>query len=185
MQLPVHQSLMLRICFIGGYATFLILVIALLAIKVIAVVGPGGLGDVASEWAEVLFTVKNLVTWGLALGVGFITWLLALFAIAKRSPEWEKSWVKTLIIGCLFMSGFFLALSIVGASAFLLDGFAGEVAAKIAGYMSSPVFMELGFFLIGLFLLMSFNVVRKIYEGDDFVEIEIPNHLLEDKKEKE
>jgi len=32
---------------------------------------------------------------------------------------------------------------------------------------------------------MSFNVVRKIFEGDDFVEMEIPNHLLEDKKEKE
>jgi len=176
---------MLRICFIGGYATFLILVIALLAIKVISVVGPGGLGDVTSEWAEVLFTTKNFVTWGVAVGAGFVAWVFALLTIAKRSPEWEKSWVKTLIIGCLFMSGFFIVLSIVGASAFLLEGFAGEVAAKIAGYMSSPVLMEIGFFLIGLFLLMSFNVVRKIFEGDDFVEMEIPNHLLEDKKEKE
>ena len=174
---------MLRICFIGGYAIFLILVIALLAIKVIAVVGPGGLGDVASEWAEVLFTAKNMITWGLTLAVGFVAWLAALFAIAKRSPEWEKSWVKTLIIGCFFMSGFFLVLCVVGGCAFLLEGFAGEVAAKIAGYMSSPVFMELGFFFIGLFLLMSFNLVRKIFEGDDFVEIEIPNHLLEDGKE--
>ncbi|MEO1856357.1 MAG: hypothetical protein ABGY95_03195 [Rubritalea sp.] len=176
---------MLRICFIGGYALFLILVIALLAIKVISVVGPGGLGDVATEWAEVLFTTKNLITWGVAIGAGFIAWIAALFAIAKRSPEWEKSWVKTLIIGCLFMGGFFLVLCLVGGSAFLMDGFAGEVAAKIAGYMSSPVFMELGFFLIGLFLLMSFNLVRKVYEGDEFVEIEIPSHLLTQKKEKE
>jgi len=174
---------MLRICFIGGYAIFLILVIVLLAIKVIAVVGPGGLGDVAKEWAEVLFTTKNLVTWGLIVGAGFIAWLFSLIVIAKRSPEWEKAWVKTLIIGCLFMSGFFLVLCVVGGSAFLLDGFAGEVVAKIAGYMSSPVFMELGFFLIGVFLLMSFNLVRKIFEGDDFVEMEIPNHLLEEKKE--
>ena len=82
-----------------------------------------------------------------------------------------------------FYERFFLVLCVVGGSAFLLDGFAGEVAAKIAGYMSSPVFMELGFFLIGVFLLMSFNLVRKIFEGDDFVEMEIPNHLLEEKKE--
>ena len=184
MQLPVHQSLMLRICFIGGYAIFLILVIVLLAIKVIAVVGPGGLGDLASEWAEVLFTTKNLVTWGIVVGAGFIAWIFSLIAIAKRSPEWEKAWVKTLIIGCLFMSGFFLVLSVVGSCAFLLEGFAGEVAAKIAGYMSSPVFMELGFFFIGLFLLVSFNAVRKFCEGNDFVEMEIPNHLLEDKNEK-
>lgn len=176
---------MLRICFIGGYAIFLILVIALLAIKVIAVVGPGGLGDVAKEWADVLFTAKNLITWGIVVATGFIGWLVALIIIAKRSPEWEKSWVKTLIIGCFFMSGFFVVLCLVGGSAFLLDGFAGEVAAKIAGYMSSPVFMELGFFLIGLFLLLSFNLVRKIFDGDDYVEMAIPNHLIDEKKEQE
>ncbi|MFC4994386.1 hypothetical protein [Rubritalea tangerina] len=166
---------MLRICFIGGYALFLILVIALMAIKVIAVVGPGGLGDLAKSWADVIFTGPNMLTGAITLCGAFIAWLVLLLNVAKRSPEWEKTWVKTLIIGCLFMSGFFLVLATVGASVFLLGGFPGEVAAKIAGYMSSPVFMELSFFFIGLFLLISFNIVRRIFEGDEFVEIEFKN----------
>ncbi|MFC5049367.1 hypothetical protein ACFPK9_01855 [Rubritalea spongiae] len=177
---------MLRICFIGGYAIFLILVIALMAIKVISVLGPGGLGDVAKELADLLFTPERMTFWGIVISGGFVAWLIALLKIAKNAPTWERKWVKTLIIGCIFMSGFFLVLGIVGASVFLLEGFPGEVAAKIAGYMSSPVFMELSFFMIGLTLLFSFNIVRRLFEGEEFVEIEIPKHVLEDlEKDKE
>lgn len=175
---------MLRICFIGGYAIFLILVIALMAIKVISVLGPGGLGDLSKKWTDALFTTQNFITLGIVIGTGFIAWLVALLQIGKRSPAWEKSWVKTMIIGCLFMNGFFLVLSIVGASVFYLEGFAGEVAAKIAGYMSSPVFMELSFFFIGLILLISFNIVRRTVEGDEFVEIEFKNKHLEELSKK-
>lgn len=171
---------MLRICFIGGYAIFLILVIALMAIKVISVLGPGGLGDATKEIADVIFVPERMLTWGVVIVAAFVAWLFSLLRIAKKSPEWEKLWVKTLVIGCIFMSGFFLVLSLVGASVFLLDGFLGEVAAKIAGYMSSPVFMELSFFFIGLFLLFSFNIARRAFEGDEYVEVEIPQHVLED-----
>ncbi|MGJ8673960.1 hypothetical protein [Rubritalea sp.] len=171
---------MLRICFIGGYAIFLILVIAIMAIKVISVLGPGGLGDVAKDLADILFTPQRMTFWGIVISGGFVAWLISLLKIAKNSPEWEKKWVKTLVIGCVFMSGFFLVLGVVGASVFLLDGYPGELAAKIAGYMSSPVFMELSFFMIGLSLLFSFNIVRRLFEGEDFVEVEIPNHVLED-----
>lgn len=175
---------MLRICFIGGYAIFLIIVIALMAIKVISVLGPGGLGDVAKVWADYIFTPSRMLSWGIVISGGFVIWLLALLKISKNAPAWEKKWVKTLVIGCVFMSGFFFVLGLVGASVFLLDGFPGEVAAKIAGYMSSPVFMELSFFCIGLCLLFSFNIVRRLIEGEEFVEVEVPEHVLRDLEEK-
>lgn len=175
LQLPVHQSSMLRICFVGGYALFIIITILLMALKVISVVGDGWMGDTAEQWANVIFTTKNIITWSVVILVSFTAWIIALLRIAKNAPEWERKWVKTLIVGCFFMSGFFLVLSIVGASVFTLEGFAGEIAAKIAGYMSSPVFMELGFFCIGLTLLFSYNIVRRKLDGDDFVEMEIKN----------
>lgn len=164
---------MLRICFVGGYAFFIIVTIFLMALKVISVVGDGSMGETASQWAEVVFTTKNITTWGIVIIAALSAWIIALLKIAKTAPEWERQWVKTLVVGCLFMSGFFLVLAIVGASVFTLDGFAGEIAAKIAGYMSSPVFMELGFFCIGLTLLFSYNIVRRKMDGDDFVEIEV------------
>lgn len=164
---------MLRICFVGGYAFFIIVTIFLMALKVISVVGDGWMGDTASQWAAVVFTTKSITTWSIAILVALAAWIFALLKIAKTAPEWERKWVKTLVVGCAFMSGFFLVLAVVGASVFTLDGFAGEIAAKIAGYMSSPVFMELGFFCIGLTLLFSYNIVRRKIDGDDFVEIEI------------
>jgi uncharacterized membrane protein YozB (DUF420 family) len=175
---------MLRFLFVGGYALFIILVIVLMALKVISVVDDGWMGKSTQAISAVLFTAQNMAISAVVISSSFVAWLIALVVIAKRSPEWERAWVKTLIIGCTFMSGFFLVLSVVGASVFLLDGLAGEVAAKIAGYMSSPVFMELGFFCIGLTLLFSFNIVRRIFEGDEFVELEIPNHILEQTSKK-
>jgi hypothetical protein len=173
---------MLRIWFIGGYAIFLILVIALMAIKVISVLGPGGLGDATKEIADIIFVPERMLTWGIVIAAGFIAWLVALLKIAKNSPAWEKGWVKTLVIGCIFMSGFFLVLCTVGASVFFLEGFPGEVARQVAGFMSSPVFMELSFFSIGLILLFSFNIVSRSFEGNEIVEIEIPDHVIEDLK---
>ena len=151
-----------------------------MALKVISVVGDGWMGDTADKWAEIVFTTKNITTWSIVIIVAITAWIVALLKIAKNAPEWERKWVKTLIVGCAFMSGFFIVLSVVGASVFLLDGFAGEIAAKIAGYMSSPVFMELGFFCIGLTLLFAYNIVRRKVDGNDFVEIEIKDEKKED-----
>ena len=151
----------------------LILVIAVMAIKVISVLGPGGLGDATKVWADYLFEPSRLGVITSVIGIAGLVWVAALFKIAKGAEEWERKWVKTLIIGCAVMSGFFVVLCIVGASVFFLDGFAGEVAAQIAGYMTSPVLMELSFFFIGVFLLMAFNIGRRILEGDEYVEIEV------------
>lgn len=164
---------MLRICFIGGYALFIIATICLMAIKVISVVGRGSLGQWAERTSETLFTPANLSFMALGGGILFTIWVALLIVLAKRAQEWERNWVRTLIIGCVFMSGFFLLLGIVGVSVFTLDGFAGEVAAKIAGFLSSPIFMELSFFLMGVFLLVAFLTVKRIFEGDEFVEIEV------------
>ncbi|WP_018971088.1 hypothetical protein [Rubritalea marina] len=166
---------MLRIWFIGGYTVMLLMVIAAMGIKVISVLGPGGLGDATKVWADYLFEPTRMGAILGCIGVVGLLWIAALFKIAKGVDEWERQWVKTLIIGCVVMSGFFVVLCVVGASVFFLDGFAGEVAAKIAGYMTSPVLMELSFFFIGVFLLMVFQIGRRLYEGDEYVEIEVPD----------
>lgn len=164
---------MLRICFVGGYAVMLILVIAAMAIKVISVLGPGGLGDATKVIADYVFEPSRLGVIVTVVAVAGLIWLGVLLKLAKAADEWERQWVKTLIIGCAVMGGFFVVLGVVGVSVFFLDGFAGEVAAMIAGYMTSPVLMEMSFFFIGVFLLMCYNYGRRIFEGDDYVEIEV------------
>lgn len=76
------------------------------------------------------------------------------------------------------MMVFFFVLATVGCLAYYTDGFLQESAAKIAGFMSSPLFMESSFFFIGLILLLSYNVIRRKLDGDDYVEMEIPDDLM-------
>lgn len=147
--------------------------IVLMAIKVISVVGRGALGQLATEWNDILFTPLGVTSIGIGGGTLGILWVALLLYLAKRAEDWEKRWVKTLMIGCLFMGGFFVVLAVVGISVFTLDGFAGEIAGKIAGYLSSPILMELSFCAIGLFLLVSFLMLKRFIEGDEFVEIEV------------
>jgi len=98
-------------------------------------------------------------------------WVYTLMKLAKRSSDWEKQWVKTLIIGCSIMMSFFLFLVLVGCLAHYSSGLLQESAAKLAGIMSSPLFMEASFLFIGVILLMTYNIIRRKLEGDDYVEM--------------
>lgn len=163
---------MLRICFIGGYAIMILLVIAFMAIKTIAVVGSGGLGEFASSLDTKLSQPGYMAGTATGIAVFIGIWISALLILAKKAPEWERKWVKTLIIGCSFMMVFFVVLGFIAIAALYLEGAPKEFAQKVAGMISSPVLMELSFFFIGVFLLISFNIIRRIKEGDEFVYLE-------------
>ncbi len=169
---------MLRITFIAGYAVLLMGLIAVVAVKVIALGqnaswGESPLVDHSRTIEAILFDPANSA-WIIAAILGFIAiWIVMLRKIAKTSPEWEKTWVKTLMVGCSIMMGFFFILAVVGMTAHYSSGIIQETAAKIGGMMSSPVIMELSFFFIGLILLLSYNIYKRKAEGDDFVEMEI------------
>jgi len=169
---------MLRITFIAGYAVLLMGLIAIVALKVIA------LGQNASWGESPLVDHSRIIdaflfdpsrrTWIIAAILGFIAiWIVMLRKIATSSPEWEKTWVKTLMAGCSIMMAFFFILAAVGMTAHYSTGLIQETAAKIGGMMSSPVIMELSFFFIGLILLLSYNIYKRKSEGNDFVEMEI------------
>ena len=169
---------MLCITFIAGYAILLMGLIAVIALKVIALGqnaswGESPLVDHSRSIDAYLFDPSRR-TYIIAAILGFIAiWILLLRNLAKKSPEWEKTWVKTLIVGCSIMMAFFFILAAVGMTAHYSTGFLQETAAKIGGMMSSPVIMELSFFFIGFILLCCYNIYRRNADGDDFVEMEI------------
>jgi len=169
---------MLRITFIAGYAILLLGLIAIIAIKVISLGqnaswGESPLVDKSRAIDSFLFDPeRRAIVIGCVIAF-IIGWIVLLRSIAKKSPAWEKTWVKTLTVGCSIMMGFFFILAAVGMIAHYSTGIVQEVAAKIGGLMSSPVIMELSFFFIGFFLLMCYNIYRRKADGDDFVEMEI------------
>lgn len=169
---------MLRITFIAGYAILLMGLIALVAVKVIALGqnaswGESPLVDHSRTIDAFLFDPSHR-NWIIGAILGFIAiWIAMLRKITKNSPEWEKTWVKTLMIGCSIMMAFFFILAAIGLTAHYATGIVQETAAKIGGMMSSPVIMELSFFFIGFILLLSYNIYKRKTEGDDFVEMEI------------
>ena len=169
---------MLRITFVIGYAILLIGLIAVIGFKVTAL-GQNG------SWGESPLTdysrgidgfISDKSNWLLIISsvLAFIAiWITILLRLVKNSPEWEKQWVKTLIVGCSIMMTFFFVLATVGCTAYYAKGLVRESAAKLAGFMSSPLFMEASLFFIGLVLLMSYNIIRRKLDGDDYVEMEI------------
>jgi len=169
---------MLRLTFVTGYAILLIALIAVIGFKVLALGqnaswGESPLTDYSRGMDSFISNPANL-TLLVSSVLGFITvWIIALVYLVKRSPEWEKQWVKTLIIGCSIMMCFFFFLATVGCVAYYAKGLVRESAAKLAGFMSSPLFMEASFFFIGLILLMSYTIIRRKLDGDDYVEIEV------------
>jgi len=169
---------MLRITFIAGYAILLLGLIAFIALKVIALGKNASWGE--SPLVDYSRSIDSFISdpthsiWIVTLILGFVVgWIFLLRKIAKNSPEWEKTWVKNLTIGCSIMMAFFFILAIIGLTAHFSSGFVQEVAAKIGGMMSSPVIMELSFFCIGFILLISYNIYKRKVDGDDFVEMEI------------
>lgn len=163
---------MLRFSFIIGYTIILLFVIAVMAVKVIAVLGNGTLGGLASSIEDSIFSPGRAVVI-ISIMAFFVTaWSIFLTILARRAPEWERRWVKTLLIGCAFMSVFFLFLTTIGLTAYFIPGIIGEAAKKLSGIMCSPVFMELGFFFMGVVLLIVFNTIKRIKDGDEFVYLE-------------
>ncbi len=169
---------MLRITFIAGYAILLLGLIAVVALKVIALGqnaswGESPLVDYSRSLDAFLFDPAHRTAIYASI-LGFIViWIALLRLIAKKSPAWEKTWVKTLMVGCSIMMAFFFILGTVGLIAHHATGIVQEVAAKIGGLMSTPVIMEMSFFFIGLILLCCYNIYRRKADGDDFVEMEI------------
>lgn len=163
---------MLRFSFIIGYSLILLLIIGVMAIKVIAVLGSGALGEFAVMMEEKLLAPERAAMLIGIMAMCVTAWSVFLYKIAKRAPEWERRWVKTLLIGCAFMSVFFLFLTSIGLTAYFFPGIIGESAKKLAGILSSPVFMETGFFFIGVVLLICYNTIKRIRDGDEFVYLE-------------
>lgn len=169
---------MLRITFVVGYAILLIGLIAVIGFKVTALGQNGSWGEspLTDYSRDIDGFISDKSNWLILISsvLGFIAvWVTALILLVKRSPEWEKQWVKTLIVGCSIMMTFFLVLATVGCTAYYAKGLVRESAAKLAGFMSSPLFMEASLFFIGLLLLMSYNIIRRKMDGDDFIEMEI------------
>jgi|TARA_B110000908_G_scaffold72530_1_gene87544 hypothetical protein len=169
---------MLRFTFIAGYAILLMGLISVVAVKVIALGqnaswGESPLVDQARIIEAFLFDPLNS-TWIITAILGFIAvWIVMLRKIAKKSPEWERGWVKTLSVGCSIMMSFFFFLAAVGMTAHYSTGVIQETAAKLGGMMSSPVIMEFSFLFISFILLLSYNIYKRKADGDDFVEMEI------------
>ena len=173
---------MLRFTFIIGYGILLMSLIAVVAIKVISLGQNASWGESPMvDYSRVLdrfISDPSNIKWIAISVIAFVgLWVYALRTIAKRSPMWEKTWVKTLTVGCGIMMCFFVILAIVGFMANFTSGIIKETAARIAGLMSSPVIMEASFFFIGLTLLFTYNIFRRKLDGDDFVEMEIPDHI--------
>lgn len=72
-------------------------------------------------------------------------------------------------IPIFLVSGVIIGVFLLGN----LPGFAGEVFRKIAGFMFSPVFLELTFAFLGLIAVLCINNIRLHRQGDDYVAMEI------------
>ena len=78
--------------------------------------------------------------------------------------------VKQVAIGSsviLACGGVIIALSLLRR----LPGFTGEFFGKIAGILSTPLFMEIGIGLLGFLALLAVNHIRRLREGDEFVDL--------------
>ncbi|MCU0797632.1 MAG: dTMP kinase [Akkermansiaceae bacterium] len=85
----------------------------------------------------------------------------------------ESSRVRQVVIGTgiIVVCG---ALIIALALLRQLPGFAGEFFGKIAGMLSTPLIMEGAIGLLGFLALLTFNHIRRLREGDDFVTLDVP-----------
>lgn len=50
-----------------------------------------------------------------------------------------------------------------------MPGFLGEVFAMFAGFLSTPVLLEISFFVLGILIVLAINHWRHKREGDEFV----------------
>ncbi len=163
---------------LGFYLAATILFVAALPI---AKVDGGSTSELARQLVNLFtpFTTK-LVTALYLIAFGFV-WILKLKRLSKQTHHEELLWNKQLIwavtlIAVLFF-GVFGSLSLAARYA---TGFLGEFSKLLVGFFSSPLFMEFGIFSCGFILIYTFNTLRRMKEGDDFIEMEIPQHVLND-----
>lgn len=88
-----------------------------------------------------------------------------------RAKKERDERVGQVIIG----AGILAAVLIVSTAIRLLGlmpGFLGEVFAMFAGLLSTPVFLEISFFILGVLIVLAINLWRHKREGDEFVYLE-------------
>jgi len=71
----------------------------------------------------------------------------------------------SILLGVLVVT---VAIRLAGAA----PGLLGEWFGMIAGFLSTPVLLEISFFTIGLMIVVGVNHWRMKREGDEFVEFE-------------
>lgn len=79
--------------------------------------------------------------------------------------------VKQVIVAVVILLGV-MALSVAIRLAGAAPGLLGEWFGMIAGFLSTPVLLEVSFFTIGLIIVVAVNHWRMKREGDEFVYLE-------------
>lgn len=78
---------------------------------------------------------------------------------------------KHILIGACLISGFFLLLGCIAATAYI-PGFVGELGTTCLSMITSPFIMETALAFIALTMLFAINGWRRNKEGDDYLEID-------------
>ncbi|MDA0766863.1 MAG: hypothetical protein O3A87_09725 [Verrucomicrobia bacterium] len=72
-------------------------------------------------------------------------------------------------LGLILLAALFVILIWCGT---YLPGFVGEVFNMVAGIMWSPFLLDVTLFFLGLVLILWFNNIRRLRDGDEFVYLE-------------
>ena len=79
--------------------------------------------------------------------------------------------IGQVLVGAAILVGLLIVTTLIRLLG-LLPGFVGEVFAMFAGFLSTPVFLEVSFFVLGLLIVLAVNHLRRVREGDEFVYLE-------------
>ncbi len=93
---------------------------------------------------------------------------------ADMKPDKEDKRVSQVLLGALLL----LILAILAGTVVIgchhLPGVFGQWAAFMVGLMTTPVFLEISAFLVGLMVVFAINHVREKREGSELVDLEFP-----------
>ncbi|KAB2641628.1 MAG: hypothetical protein DVB26_04640 [Verrucomicrobia bacterium] len=85
--------------------------------------------------------------------------------------------VKQALIGAAVLTALTCGLLALLLGWRQVPGLLGEWLGTAVGIMSTPFFLEASFVILGVLVVMVFNVVRRHREGDEFVALdELPEH---------
>lgn len=85
--------------------------------------------------------------------------------------------IKQFIIGWCVIMAFIAIIAVLILLALYHDGKLGSVATFIMGLLTSPFTMELILCSIGVTLVIILNTIRQKLSGDEYVEMEVPEHI--------